>query len=142
MTVGCLSGGAICDWIAARFGLRAGRCGVPVVAFALTATLLLLGSSARDPFVAAVLLAGGAGAIYLAQSSYWAVTADIAGENTSVVAGVVNMSGQIGGAVTASLTPLIAARHGWEAAFATAAGLLFLGSLAWLAVDPSKAIAD
>ena len=142
MTVGCLSGGAICDWIAGRFGLRAGRSGLPVLAFALTATLLLLGSAARDPFAAAVLLAGGAGAIYLAQSSYWAVCADIAGENTSVVAGIVNMSGQIGGAVTASLTPLIAARYGWEAAFATAAGLVFLGSLAWLAVDPRKAIAD
>jgi ACS family glucarate transporter-like MFS transporter len=142
MTIGCLSGGVICDWICARFGLRAGRSGLPAIAFALTAALMLLGSQAHQPRTAALLLACGAGALYLAQSSYWAVSADVAGENTSVVAGIVNMVGQVGGAVTASLTPLLAARFGWQVAFATAAGLAFLGALAWLAVDPRRTIAD
>ncbi len=136
MTIGCLSGGAICDWIAGRFGLRAGRTLLPTIAFALTAALLLLGSTAHQPRTAALLLACGAGALYLAQSSYWAVCADVAGEFTSVVTGIVNMGGQIGGACTASLTPLIAAHFGWEASFATAAGLAVLGALAWLLVDP------
>ncbi|HWB33244.1 MAG TPA: MFS transporter [Acidobacteriaceae bacterium] len=136
MTIGSLSGGAICDWIAVRFGLRAGRCGLPTVAFALTAALLLAGSAAHKPGAAAVLLAGGAGALYLAQSSYWAVCADVAGEFTSVVTGIVNMGGQIGGAVTASLTPLLAAHFGWGASFGAAAGLAVLGALSWLTVDP------
>jgi len=136
MTIGCLSGGAICDWIAAHFGLRAGRCLLPSVALGLTAVLLLLGSQAHQPRTAALLLACGAGALYLAQSSYWAVCADIAGENTSVVTGIVNMGGQIGGACTASLTPLLAAHFGWGASFAAAAGLAVLGALAWLLVDP------
>jgi MFS transporter, ACS family, glucarate transporter len=136
MTAGCLSGGAICDSVAARFGLRAGRSGLPAIAFALTAALLWAGSAAKNPLTAALLLAAGAGALYLAQSSYWAVCADIAGENTSVATGIVNMSGQIGGAVTASLTPLLAARFGWETAFGTAAALALMGALAWLLVDP------
>jgi ACS family glucarate transporter-like MFS transporter len=42
--------------------------------------------------------------------------------------------------VTASLTPLIAARYGWTASFLTAAVLCFLGALAWLVVDPQKAL--
>ncbi|HXE09649.1 MAG TPA: MFS transporter [Acidobacteriaceae bacterium] len=140
MTIGCLSGGAVCDWIAAHFGLRLGRCGLPAIAFALTAALLLAGSAAHSSLAAALLLAAGVGALYLSQSSYWAVCADIAGENTSVVAGIVNMSGQIGGAVTASLTPLLAAHFGWETSFATAAALAAVGALAWLAVDPRCAI--
>ena len=139
MTIGCLSGGVICDRITARFGLRAGRCVLPTISFALTATLLLLGSAAHQPRAAALLLACGAGSLYLAQSNFTgAVCADIGGEFTSVVTGIVNMSGQLGGACTASLTPLLAAHFGWEVSFITAASLAALGALAWLWVDPNR----
>jgi len=136
MTVGCLTGGTVCDWIVAHFGLRWGRCGLPAIAFVLTAVFLMAGAAVQSPLTAAILLAGGGGSLYLSQSSYWAVCADIAGENTSVLAGVINMGGQIGGAVTTSLTPLIAARFGWEAAFGTAAVLGLIGAVTWLFVDP------
>jgi ACS family glucarate transporter-like MFS transporter len=82
------------------------------------------------------VLACGAGTLYLSQSCFFSVAADIAGEHAGVVAGTVNMGGQLGGAVTASLTPLIAARFGWEASFLTAALLAGLGALAWLVVNP------
>ena len=52
-----------------------------------------------------------------------------------------NMGAQIGGAVTASLTPWIASRFGWTASFLVAAALCVLGALAWLLVDPSRALA-
>jgi ACS family glucarate transporter-like MFS transporter len=87
-----------------------------------------------------MILAGGAGVLYIAQSAFWAVTADIAGEYVSVVSGIMNMGGQIGGACTASLTPLIAARFGWETSFATAAGIALIGALAWIAVDPTRQV--
>ena len=63
--------------------------------------------------MAAVVLACGAGVLYIAQSGYWAVAADISGEYVGVVSGMMNMGGQIGGACTASLTPLLAAHFGW-----------------------------
>ena len=53
------------------------------------------------------------------------------------VSGVMNMGGQIGGIVTASLTPLIAHQFSWTASFLVAAALCAAGSLAWLAVDPN-----
>jgi ACS family glucarate transporter-like MFS transporter len=53
-----------------------------------------------------------------------------------------NMGCQIGGAVTASLTPLIAAHFGWEASFLTATILAALGALAWLTVDPNARLAQ
>ena len=46
------------------------------------------------------------------------------------------MGGQMGGALTGSLTPWIAVRYGWTASFLVAAGLCVLGALGWLAVDP------
>jgi len=51
-----------------------------------------------------------------------------------------NMGGQIGGAVTASLTPAIAAAYGWTASFLVAAALCSLGGLAWLLVNPERSL--
>jgi MFS transporter, ACS family, glucarate transporter len=138
MTIGCLFGGVVSDWIAARYGLREGRCVLPGISLALTAVLLLLGSRAHSAQVAALVLACGAGVLYLAQSSFWAVSADIAGEYTAVVSGMMNMGGQIGGACTASLTPVLAARFGWNISFVAAAFLVVIGSLAWIVVDPNQ----
>lgn len=138
MTIGCLVGGIVSDWITARFGLRMGRCLLPGVALALTAVLLLLGSAAHEAQTAALILAGGAGALYLAQSAFWAVSADIAGEFTGVVSGMMNMGGQIGGACTASLTPLIAAHFGWGMSFLTASVLVVIGAVAWAVIDPTQ----
>jgi len=101
---------------------------------------IAFGSQVDSARLASVVLAGGAGALYLAQSSYWSVTADIAGKSSGSVSGFMNMGAQIGGAVTASLTPAIAARFGWTASFLVAAALCLLGAAAWLVVDPTKGL--
>jgi ACS family glucarate transporter-like MFS transporter len=74
----------------------------------------------------------------LSQSSFWSVTADIAGASAGSVSGFMNMGNQIGAALTASLTPWIAARFGWTTSFLVAAGLCVVGALSWLVVDPSQ----
>jgi ACS family glucarate transporter-like MFS transporter len=137
MTVCCLVGGVASDTLVRRYGLRVGRCGLGMAALALTALFLVLGSEAASAQTAGIILAGGAGALYLSQSCFWSVTADIAGRHSGVVAGTMNMGAQAGGAVTATLTPLIAAHFGWDASFRVAAALALTGSLAWLAVDPN-----
>jgi len=139
MTVCCLSGGLISDRLTKKIGLRWGRGGIAAVSFALTAVFLVIGSQVQGPYAASMILAGGAGALYLSQSSFWAVSADIAGSRSGVVSGVMNMGCQIGGAVTASLTPYIASRMGWIAAFVLAAALAVIGGAMWLLVDPCRA---
>jgi MFS transporter, ACS family, glucarate transporter len=138
MTICCLAGGLASDGISKRFGLRTGRCGIAVVAFLLTALFLVVGSHASSAYAASMILAGGAGALYLSQSSFWAVSADIAVERSGVVSGVMNMSCQIGGALTASLTPYLASRFGWNKAFFFAAMLATGGGILWLFVDPKR----
>jgi len=141
MTLGSLGGGVLSDWLARNVSVRAGRCILPAIALGCTAILLLVGSRAENAVVASVVLACGAGALYVSQSCFWSVTADYAGEHAGVVSGAMNMGGQFGGAATASLTPLLAARFGWEAAFLTAALLASLGALAWLMVNPGARLA-
>jgi ACS family glucarate transporter-like MFS transporter len=141
MAICCPLGGAIADRVTLWRGKRVGRCGIAVLAMAMTALFLLLGSRVASARLASVVLAGGAGALYLSQSSFWSVTADIGAASSGSVSGFMNMGAQLGGAVTASLTPAVAARYGWTASFYVAAVLAALGAVAWLAVNPDRSLA-
>jgi len=136
MLVCCLLGGTINDRLTKWRGPRVGRCLVAAAAMAIAGIFVALGARAEDVRVASVVLAGGAGALYLSQSSFWSVTADIAAGSAGSVSGFMNMGGQIGGAVTGSLTPWIAARYGWTASFLVASALCWVGAFCWLVVNP------
>jgi ACS family glucarate transporter-like MFS transporter len=140
MTVFCLAGGALSDRLTRSYGLRVGRCGLASVTLLLTAVFLVLGSQVRSPQLAGLILAGGAGSLYLSQSSFWSASVDIAGRSSAIFSSMVNMGGQIGGAVTASLTPWIAQRFGWTTSFAIAAALAVVGAICWLTVHPERAL--
>ncbi|SEB39095.1 MFS transporter [Terriglobus roseus] len=137
MTFFCLLGGALSDRITRRFGLRAGRCWLASGALCLTACFLVFGSQAKNPVTAAIILSFGAGALYLSQSSFWSVSIDIAGKQSGVFSSLVNTGGQVGGAVTASLTPWIAHGFGWTSSFGTAACMALLGATCWALVNPA-----
>jgi MFS transporter, ACS family, glucarate transporter len=138
MLVCCLLGGAINDRLTQRLGPRVGRCGLAAFAISVAGIFIAFGSQVQSARLASVVLAGGAGALYLSQSSFWSVTADIAGPSAGSVSGFMNMGNQIGAALTASLTPWIAVRFGWTTSFLVAAALCLVGALSWLVVDPSR----
>lgn len=138
MTVFCLLGGKLNDLLSRKYGVRAGRSWLAAAASFFTAVFLLLGSQTRSPQWAGIILAVGAGALYVSQSSYWAAAIDIAGTSSGVFSSMINMGGQIGGAVTASLTPWIAQRFGWTTSFTTAAAFAVLSAVLWLTVHPER----
>ena len=140
MVGGALLGGWVADWITLHVSRRLGRCGVAAFGLLLASVFLALATQVESARVASIVLAGGAGAIYLSQSAFWAVTADIAGKSAGTVSGLMNMGGQLGGAVTASLTPWIAEHFGWTASFLTAAVVCLVGSFAWGLVRPDQPI--
>jgi ACS family glucarate transporter-like MFS transporter len=138
MTLGCLAGGVINDALSRWLGLYAGRSGLGMVSFVLTAIFLLVGSRVDSAPLAVFVLAMGGGAMYLSQSGFWSASTDIAGRHTGVVSGFMNMGCQIGGAITSSLTPWIGQQFGWVAAFGTGAVVVLVGTIAWAIVDPTK----
>jgi MFS transporter, ACS family, glucarate transporter len=133
-------GGATSDALTKRFGPRLGRCSVPVLGFALTAIFIMLGSAAHDTRVASFVLAGGAGSLYLSQSAFWAVSADLGGKSSGSLSGFMNMANQIGGMITVSFTPFLAEKFGWSAGFNAAAVAACLGAIAWLFVNPGLSL--
>ncbi len=140
LAIAAPAGGVVCDQMTRRFGQRAGRSSIAIVGMLLAAIFLAIGPQVASPRLATIVLAGGAGSLYLAQSSFWAATADIGGASAGSVSGVMNMGSQIGGALTASLTPAIAVAAGWTASFIVAAALCVLGGAAWLLVRPERTL--
>ncbi len=138
MTSCCLIGGVISDWMVKHWGQYAGRSLFGAFTLVLAGLFLIVGSHAQDTTIAVLVLAGGAGALYLGQATYWAVAADYGGPFTGVISGLVNMGGQIAGAATASLTPLFAQLYGWESAFYIAAGVSFACAVPWFFVNPNR----
>jgi ACS family glucarate transporter-like MFS transporter len=136
MLVCCLLGGTLNDRLTKSRGPRIGRCVVASIGMTIAGIFIAFGSQVHSAQLASVVLAGGAGALYLSQSSFWSLTADISGGSAGSVSGFMNMGGQIGGAVTGSMTPWIAVQYGWTASFLVAAGLCIVGALCWLAVNP------
>jgi MFS transporter, ACS family, glucarate transporter len=142
MAVCSFAGGRISDQLTASVGKRTGRCLVAAVAMSLCTVFLVLAMYAADARLASVVLAGGAGALYLSQSSFWSVTSEMAGASSGSVSGVMNMGCQVAGALTALLMPVIAKHYGWNTPFFVAAGLSCLGALLWLFVDIDRGAKD
>ena len=134
MAIGSSVGGLVSDKLTKRFSKRVGRCWLSAVGMVICAVLIGMGTHVESARLASIFLAIGAGALYFSQSSFWSVSADIGGESAGVVSGFMNMGGQLGGALTASLTPYIAKLSGWNTSFLVAAILCALGGLAWLLV--------
>ncbi len=129
-------GGWVSDRLLGRIGARAARCGVAGVSLLLASIFVWLATQVNDARLAAIVLAGGAGALYFSQSAFWALSADIGGSSAGLVSGIMNMGCQIGGVVTASVTPIIASAWGWTTSFLVASVVCVLGAIAWLFVDP------
>ncbi|MBW4026320.1 MAG: MFS transporter [Acidobacteria bacterium] len=138
MTISSPVAGYISDRISHAYGSYRGRSIFAAVSLMLTALLLLEGSRITSVTAAALVLASGAGMLYASQSCYWCAAIAASGTKKGAAAGLMNMGGQIGGALTATLTPWIATKFGWIAAFAVAAIVAFAGGVAWLFVRPTR----
>lgn len=136
MAIASPLGGFVADRLTAAKGARVGRCYTASAALAVAAIFVALATQVADARLATLFLAGGAGALYMSQSAFWTISANLGGRSAGSVSGVMNMANQIGGVVTASLTPWLADGFGWTASFTFAACLSLLGALAWLFINP------
>jgi ACS family glucarate transporter-like MFS transporter len=133
-------GGWLSDHLSRRFGKRLGRCGLGLGGLLLTAGLISAGAAAANPYLAVLFLSLGAGSLSLSVAAYWTTTIDFTKAYAGTVSGFMNMGGNLGGAISPTLTPFLAQRFGWESALYVAAALALLGAFFWLGVYPEQAI--
>jgi ACS family glucarate transporter-like MFS transporter len=137
ITLGSALGGWISDLLSNRYGKRVGRCGLAIAGLASAALFIVLATQVASAQFASMCFAIGTAALFMAHSSYWSVTADIAGTSAGSASGLMNTAAHFAGAITAILTPMIAGRFGWTASFLVPAALCALGAIPWFVVDPN-----
>jgi ACS family glucarate transporter-like MFS transporter len=130
-------GGLVSDKLVPVLGKRLARCGVAGVSLFAASVFVWMATQVADARLAALVLTGGAGALYFAQSAYWSLSADMGASSAGLVSGIMNLGSQSGGVVVAALTPVVADSFGWTASFVLAAAICLAGAVAWIFIDPT-----
>jgi ACS family glucarate transporter-like MFS transporter len=133
-------GGIISDrLVESRLGLNWGRRLVPLAAFIGAGVFLALGAHTTHAHLAAVCLALATALVVGVEGPFWATMMELAGRRSGAAGGVMNMGSNLGGLVSPALTPVLAARMGWENALHVAAVIALLGGLLWFGIAASHA---
>ena len=140
---GCadLAGGWLTDRLSHRYSLRAGRCYLGCAAFSTCAAFVFASTLPVPAIAKAVLLACALASADLALGACWAVPIDIAPDHAGVITGFMNTLGNLGGLLCPLVIGVAVDRFGsWTFPFYVTATVYASGGLAWLAIDPGKAI--
>jgi len=101
--VGNVAGGFLCDYLAARFGLKTGRRLVGAASLAASALLLNCMTMTRNHTAIVVFSSLGFGVADLMLPAAWAVCLDIGRAHAGLVTGIMNYGGATGGFVCSVL---------------------------------------
>lgn len=140
MAIACAAGGWFSDKISISRGKYMGRCVPAAVGMFLAAVFVALATQVSDARLAALVLALGSGALYISQSAFWTLSADLGRSSAGSVSGFMNFGCQIGGAAVAQITPIVAENFGWTTSFLVTSAACIVGAICWLLIDPSAEI--
>ena len=138
---GDLLGGVATDRLAARYGLRLGRCGLGAAAYVLAGIALLLAARSSTPVLAAVLIAAATGLTMFTLGAAWATVIEVGRNQVGVVGATMNSLGNL----AAMLNPLIVAYSvqwfgSWNVPLYVMGVLFLVGAASWLVVDPRRPV--
>lgn len=125
-------GGAICDHLCRRIGMRLGCRWPAMIGLALVSVLLVAGAAADDPYVAVALLSLCFACTQFTEGAFWAAAIGVAGRNSASAGGIMNTGGNVVGGVGALLVPFIAEHVGWVPALASGSIFALTGAVLWL----------
>ena len=104
---------------------------VAIVGLLGCAGFILPAAFTRNPYTAVYCLTGAMFFLELSIGPAWAVPMDIGGEYSGTVSGMMNMAGNIGGALSPTVFGILVVYGSWVAPFVVAASLLFIGAAIW-----------
>jgi sugar phosphate permease len=144
MVVGNTVGGLATDWLLHKTGrTRFARRSVAIVGMLGCAGFILLAALVEDAHAAVYCLTGAAFFLECTIGPSWSVPMDTAGEYSGTVSGMMNMAGNIGGALSPVVFGYLADAGYWHAQFVVAATLLILGAAIWAFwLDPERSVVE
>jgi len=142
--VGDTVGGWLTDWLFVKTGnLKFSRRSVAIVAMLGCGASTLPAALTSKPYTAVACLTFAMFFLEMTIGPAWAVPMDIGGEFSGTVSGMMNMGGQIVGALSPTVFGLLVAKGSWVAPFIVSSGLLFVGAAIWAFwIDPDQSVID
>jgi sugar phosphate permease len=139
--IGDLAGGWFSDTVLRRTGnVNLARRWVAIAGFLVSAAATVPAVLAHDPKVSVMCYCVAFFGLEWTVGISWAVTLDIGGDYAGSVSAVMNMLGNVGGAVAATVVTYTAARYGWNVPFLMTAGLCLIAAVLYLKIDASRRI--
>ena len=140
--IGDTVGGVATDWLLKVTGsAKIGRRVVAIVGLLGCAICIVPAALTENAYVAVYGLTASMFFLEFTIGPSWAVPMDTGGKYSGTVSGMMNMAGNIGGALSPLVFGILAQGGNWQAPFIVAAVLLVAGAAVWAFwLDPDKQI--
>jgi sugar phosphate permease len=142
--IGDTVGGLATDWVLKKTGsARFARRLVAIVGLLGCAVFIVPAALVDDAYAAVFCLTGAMFFLECTIGPSWAVPMDTGGKYSGTVSGMMNMAGNIGGALSPLVFGFLAQGDFWQAPFIVAATLLVIGAGVWAFwLDPEKSVIE
>ena len=142
--IGDTVGGVATDLLMKKTGnIKFARRAVAIVGMLGCAVFIVPAALADDAYTAVYCLTAAMFFLECTIGPSWAVPMDVAGEHSGTVSGMMNMAGNIGGALSPIVFGVLVQFGSWQAPFIVAASLLVVGSAIWAFwLDPGASVVE
>jgi len=144
MVIGDTVGGLATDWLLKRTGnARLARRTVAIIGMLGCVVFIVPAALAEDAYTAVYCLTGAGFFLECTIGPSWAVPMDTGGKYSGTVSGMMNMAGNIGGALSPVVFGYLVQYANWQAPFIVAATLLVVGSAIWAFwLNPDRSVVE
>lgn len=139
-TAGDLIGGWASDRLAKEIPLAMARRSVAVAGFLTAAAGIIPATLTKDPLLCVWFTCLAVFGLEVTVGVSWAIPLDIGGDYAGSVSAVMNMCGNIGGAISPALLAYLVSGYGWDVPFLVSSVLCFIGAALFLRIDATKKI--
>jgi len=142
--IGDTVGGLATDWLLHKTGnTKLARRSVAIVGLLGCVCFIVPAALTEDAYAAVYCLTGAMFFLECTIGPSWAVPMDVGGKCSGTVSGMMNMAGNIGGALSPIVFGVLVQFGSWQAPFIVAAGLLILGAAVWAFwLDPDVSVLE
>ena len=142
--IGDTVGGLATDWLLKRTGsAKLARRTVAIVGMLGCCAFIVPAALTEDAYTAVYCLTAAMFFLECTIGPSWAVPMDVGGKYSGTVSGMMNMAGNIGGALSPLVFGFLVQYGNWQAPFIVAASLLVLGAAVWAFwLDPDVSVLE